>query len=86
MKTLKCTDLGNANCNAVFKAESVDEVLKQATEHAKSAHSVVVTSDILEKMKDLVKDEAAPVDAPTSTVPAAGAPTQGSSEPSAPKE
>ena len=62
---LKCSDLGNASCMAVFKSDVVDEIVKQASEHAKMAHSADITQEIIEKMKGLIKDEAAqPVAAP----------------------
>lgn len=64
MKTLKCTDLGNANCNAVFKAETDDDVVKQTSEHAKAAHNANITPEVIEKMKGLVKDEPAPAAQP----------------------
>ncbi|HIH18920.1 TPA: DUF1059 domain-containing protein [Candidatus Micrarchaeota archaeon] len=59
MKILKCVDMGNADCSAVFNAETVDDVLKQAEAHAKSAHNVVTTPEMVEKAKSLIKDEGA---------------------------
>ena len=84
MKMLNCTDLGNANCNVIFKAETVDEVVKQASEHAKAAHGANITPEVIEKMKGMAKDEpvaapeAQPVAQPEAAQPAA--PAQPSAE------
>ena len=39
MKVLKCADVG-FECEGVIRAESLDEVLKQAAAHAKQVHKV----------------------------------------------
>lgn len=64
MKVLKCAELGNASCMAVFKSDIVDEIVKQASEHAKAAHNANITPEVIEKMKGLVKNEDAPAAAP----------------------
>jgi len=56
---------------AVFKSDIVDEIVKQASEHAKVAHNASITPEVIEKMKGLVKDEAAPAAAPAQSAPAA---------------
>ena len=45
MKTLKCSDVG-FHCEAVVKAETVEEVLTQAAAHAQAAHGVQVTAEM----------------------------------------
>lgn len=56
MKTLKCTDVG-FECDAVVRANSEEEVLKQAAEHARLQHGVSVTPEMAEKIKTLIKEE-----------------------------
>jgi predicted small metal-binding protein len=56
MKTLNCRDAG-FDCDGVIQAESEEEVLNQAAEHAQSAHNLQVTSELAEQLKTLIKDE-----------------------------
>jgi predicted small metal-binding protein len=56
MKTLHCSDAG-FDCNAVIKANTEEEVLQQAAEHAKAVHHVDVTSEMAQQIKTLIKDE-----------------------------
>ena len=56
MKTLRCSDIG-FDCKAVVKANSEEEVLKIAAEHAKAVHDVTVTPEMAAQIKTLIKDE-----------------------------
>ena len=56
MKTLHCADAG-FDCKAVVQAETVEEILAQAAEHAKAVHGVTVTPELAEQIKGLIKDE-----------------------------
>ena len=56
MKTLHCSDAG-FDCQAVVKAQTEEEVLKQAAEHARSVHGVTVTPEMAEQIKQLIKEE-----------------------------
>ncbi len=58
MKTLKCRDVG-FDCNAEVKAQTEQEVLSQASQHAKSVHGVDVTPEMAEKIKTKIKDDGA---------------------------
>ena len=60
MKTLRCSDIG-FDCNAVVKANTEEEVLKIAAEHAKTVHGVSVTPEMANQIKTLINDEK-PVD------------------------
>jgi predicted small metal-binding protein len=56
-KTLKCGDVV-PGCKAQFRADSEQEVLKQAAEHAKTAHNLSnIPPDVLEKVKGAIHDE-----------------------------
>ena len=56
MKTLHCRDAG-FDCNGVIRANTEEEVLKQAAQHALEVHSVTVTPELAEQLKPLIKDE-----------------------------
>ncbi len=56
MKTLHCSDAG-FDCKAVVQAETVEEILAQAAEHAKTVHGVSVTPELAEQIKGLIKEE-----------------------------
>ena len=55
MKTLHCADVG-FDCKAVVNANTEEEVLAQAAEHAHSAHGTLVTPEMVEHIKTLIKD------------------------------
>jgi len=56
MKTLHCSDVG-FDCKAVVKANTEEEVLKQAADHARTVHGVTVTPEMAEQIKAKIKDE-----------------------------
>jgi predicted small metal-binding protein len=56
MKILNCRDAG-FDCDGVIQAESQEEILSQAAEHAQSAHNLQVTPELAEQLKTLIKDE-----------------------------
>ena len=56
MKTLHCRDAG-FDCEGIIQANTEEEVLKQAAQHALEVHGVSVTPELAEKLKTLIKDE-----------------------------
>jgi predicted small metal-binding protein len=58
MKTLRCRDIG-FDCDQEIHAETEDEVLQQAAEHAQSVHNVSVTPEIAEQVRAHIHDEEA---------------------------
>lgn len=56
MKTLHCRDAG-FDCEAVVRANSEDEVLEQAAQHAKEVHGVEATPEMAGQLKGLIRDE-----------------------------
>lgn len=56
MKTLHCADAG-FDCAAVIHAETDEEVLAQAAEHAKTVHGLSVTPELAEQIKGLIKED-----------------------------
>lgn len=56
-KVIRCRDVG-FDCPGVIKANTEQEALTLAAEHAKSVHNVrEVTPDIVKKIKAVMKDE-----------------------------
>lgn len=56
-KVLRCSDVG-FECEAVIRAESEEEVLKKAAEHAQSVHNLKEISDeVVEKVRAAIRDE-----------------------------
>ena len=56
MKTLHCSDAG-FNCSGVIQAETTEEILSQAAQHAKEVHGVTVTPELAKQLEQLIKEE-----------------------------
>lgn len=57
MKTLRCRDAG-FDCAAVMRAETEEEVLQQAGQHAKTVHNLSeISEQTVEKIRTLIRDE-----------------------------
>ena len=57
MKTMHCSDLMKG-CNFVARGTNDEEVMKQAAEHAKTAHGIdKITPDLAQKVKAAIKTE-----------------------------
>lgn len=57
MKTLNCRDAG-FDCDAKIQANTDDEILAQAADHASTVHGVTVTPELAEGLKSLIHEEA----------------------------
>ena len=57
MKTLNCSDAG-FDCEGKISAESEEEILRQAAEHARTEHKTEVTPEMAEQLKALIRDDA----------------------------
>ncbi|HLO60316.1 MAG TPA: DUF1059 domain-containing protein [Bacteroidales bacterium] len=57
MKKLNCRDVG-FDCPGVIRADSVEEVLSQAAQHALKVHGVKVTKEMVAQIKPLITEEA----------------------------
>ncbi len=56
-KVLKCGELV-AGCSTVLRGETVDEIIRQATEHSKTAHNVHdIPKNLRKKLLRLIRDE-----------------------------
>ncbi len=58
MKVLRCQDAG-FDCEGEIRAESEEEVLRQAAAHAQRDHNTTVTSEMATQLRGLIRDEAA---------------------------
>ncbi|WP_375434101.1 DUF1059 domain-containing protein [uncultured Hymenobacter sp.] len=56
MKILHCRDVG-FNCEGIIRANSEEEVLNLAAQHAQEAHGVSVTPKMAEQLKTLIRTE-----------------------------
>jgi predicted small metal-binding protein len=56
MKTLACGDLV-PGCPAVVEAETEEEILQIAAQHATEAHGMEVTPELVEKVKAAIREE-----------------------------
>ena len=56
-KILHCSDV-DFECDGVIRAETEEEVLKKAADHAKSEHNLEEISDeVVEKIRAAIQDE-----------------------------
>lgn len=55
MKTLNCADAG-FDCPAVVTADTEEEVLAIAAEHARTVHGTTVTPEMAGQIKTLIKE------------------------------
>lgn len=56
-KVLRCSDVG-FQCDGVIRAETEEEILKKAADHAKSEHNLEAISDeVVEKVRAAIQDE-----------------------------
>jgi predicted small metal-binding protein len=56
-KVLKCNDV-NPGCSFVARGDSEADVLKQAAEHAKTAHKMrEIPADVLSKVRGAIREE-----------------------------
>jgi predicted small metal-binding protein len=56
MKTLRCRDVG-FDCDQVIHADTEEEVLQQAAEHAQRDHNVSVTPEIVAQVRAVIREE-----------------------------
>ena len=57
-KVIRCRDVG-FDCEGVIRAETEDQAMKQAAEHARTAHGVEVTPEVAAKVRSVMRDEPA---------------------------
>jgi len=56
-KVLKCSELVSG-CEAVFRGETEDDVIRQAAEHSKAVHDVhEIPKSLRKKFHRLIRDE-----------------------------
>jgi predicted small metal-binding protein len=56
MKTLHCRDAG-FDCEGVIHANTEEEVLEQAAQHAQLVHGVTVTPELAQQIKVVITDD-----------------------------
>jgi predicted small metal-binding protein len=56
MKILKCRDAG-FDCNQVIRAHTDNEILQQASGHAKKDHRVDITQEMACQVQSLIREQ-----------------------------
>ncbi len=57
MKVVHCRDVG-FDCDGVIRAETEEEILKQAAEHAQKVHNLKeITPEVVEKVRAAIREE-----------------------------
>lgn len=58
-KVLRCADVVGS-CDFVARGDSEQDILQQASEHARSVHNInEITPEVAEKVKAAIRDDAA---------------------------
>ena len=57
-KVLRCRDVG-FDCDRVVHADSEDEILRQAAQHAQQDHGLTTIDDVVRKVRSAIYDEPA---------------------------
>jgi predicted small metal-binding protein len=57
-KVIKCRDVG-FDCEGVIRAETEEQAMQQAAEHARTAHGVEVTPEVAKQVRAVMRDEPA---------------------------
>ena len=56
MKILRCRDAG-FDCDHEIRAQSEEEVLREAAEHVQQVHRVEVTPELAAQVQSLIRDQ-----------------------------
>jgi len=56
MRTLHCKDAG-FDCDGVVRAETDEQVLQGAAQHAREVHGVEASPEMAQQLKGLIRDE-----------------------------
>jgi predicted small metal-binding protein len=58
-KTVSCRDVG-MDCDFVAKGETNEDIMRQAAEHARTAHNMnEIPPEVVDKVRSAIRDEAA---------------------------
>jgi predicted small metal-binding protein len=55
-KVLRCGDMIDG-CDYVALAESEDELMQKAAQHAREAHGITVSPEVVQQVKSKIRDE-----------------------------
>ncbi len=56
-KVFRCRDLG-LDCDAVIRADTEEEILKKAAEHAKAVHNMKeIPAEVVAKVRAAIREE-----------------------------
>ena len=58
-KTVSCRDVG-MDCDFVAKGETAEDIMRQAAEHARTAHNMPeIPPEVVDKVRGAIRNEAA---------------------------
>ena len=55
-RVLRCADVSGTSCQFVARAQTMDEILRLAGQHAVEAHGLAVTPELVEAVKARVTE------------------------------
>jgi predicted small metal-binding protein len=55
-KVLRCGDM-MTGCDYVARAESEEELMQKAAQHAREAHGITVSPEVVQQIKSKIRDE-----------------------------
>lgn len=55
-KVLRCVDVSGTSCHFVARAQTMDEILQLAGQHAVDGHGLTVTAELVEAVKARVTE------------------------------
>ena len=55
-RVLRCADVSGTSCQFVARAQTTDEILRLAGQHAVEAHGLAVTPELVEAVKARVTE------------------------------
>ncbi len=56
-KVLRCADVSGTSCQFVARGQTMDDILKQAGQHAVEGHGLSVTPELVDAVKARVTEE-----------------------------
>jgi predicted small metal-binding protein len=56
-KVLRCADVSGTSCQFVARGRTVDDILRQAGQHATEGHGLTVTPELVEAVKARITEE-----------------------------
>jgi predicted small metal-binding protein len=56
-KVLRCADVSGTSCQFIARGQTIDDILRQAGQHAVEGHGLTVTPELVDAVKARVTEE-----------------------------